>query len=278
MINAIAQKDLIEQTDTNPLTTTIGVTFTDADLTDVGHTAAITHAVASGVTTGLALDEAGLIALVTPETVLKASGSSSGSVNLDFSAASTAFDYLSVGEVVTLTYTVAIDDHDGGVTPQTFVVTVTGTNDAPVLALNDGGSVSALQQVPVALAPALTLSDIDSTTLTAAKIQITGNYSNGEDVLSFTDTSKIHGSWDAATGTLTLTAISGQTPTDVDFQAALSTVTYTDTSGNPSTADRSVTFTVRDPMGPLMAVSTLATATATIHVTATQFGDHRHYQ
>ena len=107
------------------------MTFTDLDLTDVGHTAAVTHAVASGTTTGLALDEAALIALVTPGTVTKASGSSAGSVELDFSAASTAFDYLSAGQKLTLTYTVAIDDGDGGVTPQTFVVTVTGTNDAP---------------------------------------------------------------------------------------------------------------------------------------------------
>ena len=168
---------------------------------------------------------------------------------------------------MTLTYTVAIDDHHGGVTPQTFVVTVRGTNDAPVLALNNSGLVSALQQIPVTLAPALTLSDIDSTTLTAAKIQITGNYSNGEDVLSFTDTSKIHGSWDAATGTLTLTAISGQAPTDADFQAALSTVTYTDTSGSPSTVDRTVTFTVRDPDGTANGGVDTATATAIIHVT-----------
>ena len=64
VIDAITQQDLTEQTDTAPLTTTIPVTFTDVDLTDIGHTAAITHAVASGVTTGLALDEAGLIALI----------------------------------------------------------------------------------------------------------------------------------------------------------------------------------------------------------------------
>ena len=43
------------------------------------------------------------------------------------------FDDLATDEVVTLTYTVAIDDGDGGVTPQTFVVTVNGTNDAPVI-------------------------------------------------------------------------------------------------------------------------------------------------
>ena len=71
----IAQQGLTEQTDTAPLTTTIPVTFTDLDLSDVGHSATITDAVASGATTGLALDEAALIALVTPGLVTKAAGS-----------------------------------------------------------------------------------------------------------------------------------------------------------------------------------------------------------
>ena len=59
-IDAIAQQDLDEQTDTGPLTATIAVTFADVDLTDVGHTAQVTQAVASGVTTGLLLDEGDL--------------------------------------------------------------------------------------------------------------------------------------------------------------------------------------------------------------------------
>ncbi|MEH2558822.1 VCBS repeat-containing protein [Bradyrhizobium algeriense] len=129
----IAKQGISEQTDTAPLTTTISVTFTDRDLSDVGHTAAITGAAASGTTTGLALDEAALVALVTRGTVTKAAGSSSGSVDLSFSAASTAFDYLAETESVTLTYTVAINDGDSGITSQTFTITVTGTNDAPVL-------------------------------------------------------------------------------------------------------------------------------------------------
>ena len=126
----IAQQGLAEQANTAPLMTTIPVTFTDLDLSDVGHSATISGAVATGATTGLALDQAALIALVTPGAVTKAPGSSAGSVDLSFSAASTAFDYLAKGEVLTLTYTVAIDDGDGGVTPKTFVVTVTGTDDA----------------------------------------------------------------------------------------------------------------------------------------------------
>ena len=75
---------------------------------------------ATGTTTGLALDEAALIALVTPGAVDQAAGSSAGSVDLSFSAASTAFDYLAQGQVLTLTYTVQVDDGDGGVTPQTL--------------------------------------------------------------------------------------------------------------------------------------------------------------
>lgn len=149
LIADITQQNLVEQTDTAPLTATIPVTFTDLDLSDVGHTAAVTHVVASGATTGLAFDEAALIALVIPGTVAKASGSSTGSVELDFSAASTTFDYLAAGQKLTLTYTVAIGDGDG-VTPQTFVVTVTGTNDAPSIT----GEVDPLAQTVIVAAPA----------------------------------------------------------------------------------------------------------------------------
>jgi len=132
-INAIVATNLSEQTNTAALTTTIPVTFTDVDLTDVGHSASITNVVASGITTGLALSSSQLLALVTPGAVTKASGSSSGSINMGFSAPATALDYLATGEVLTLTYTVDLNDGDSGITPQTFVVTITGTNDVPTL-------------------------------------------------------------------------------------------------------------------------------------------------
>ncbi|MCK1512825.1 VCBS domain-containing protein [Bradyrhizobium sp. 190] len=158
----IAQQDLTEQADTAPLTATIPVTFTDVDLTDVGHSADITGVVASGDTNGLALDETALIALVTPGTVTKAFGSSSGSVDLDFSAASPAFDYLAAGEQLMLTYMVTIDDGDGGVTPQTFVVTVTGTNDGPVFTGAELAPTYQAGDAAVALAGSVSASDVDS--------------------------------------------------------------------------------------------------------------------
>ncbi|MDP1585834.1 MAG: VCBS domain-containing protein [Bradyrhizobium sp.] len=163
-ITAIAQSDLDEQTDTSALTATIPVTFTDVDLTDVGHTAQITQAVASGVTTGLLLDEGDLIGLINVGTVTKNAGSSAGSLNLNFTAASTAFDYLAVGEILTLTYTVAIDDHDGGTTPQTFVVTITGSNDAPVIdAIAQQGLTEQTDTTALTATIQVTFADVDLT-------------------------------------------------------------------------------------------------------------------
>ncbi|WKA28145.1 VCBS domain-containing protein [Bradyrhizobium roseum] len=152
VIGAIAQQNLTEQSGASALTSTIAVNFTDLDLSDVGHSASVTHAVASGATNGLALNEAALIALIKPEEVTKAAGSTSGSVELSFSAASSAFDYLEQGQVLTLKYTVAIDDGDGGVTSRDFVVTVTGTNDAPsIVGEVDPAPQTVIVAVPTAL-------------------------------------------------------------------------------------------------------------------------------
>ena len=100
------------------------------------------------------------------------------------------------------------------------------------------------------IASQLILAPTASGTIASASIRIDANYVNGEDVLAFSSltrsarsntiivTSKISGAWNPATGTLTLTAASGQTPMLADFQAALRSVTYTNTSQNPSTQVR----------------------------------------
>ena len=127
---------------------------------------------------------------MTPETVLKASGSSAGSVNLDFSAASTVFDYLAVGEVVTLTYTVAIDDHHGGVTPQTFVVTITGTDDTPVVSTTSNAFTELVGTHNATLdtvTGTISFTDVDLTdrpTITTAFTSYTYKDAHGTDVTS----------------------------------------------------------------------------------------------
>jgi hypothetical protein len=99
VINAIATTALTEQTSTAALTTTIPVTFTDVDLTDINHTASITGVVASGTTTGLALNQEALRALVIPGAVTKDSGSNSGAITMGFNAPATALDYLAAGPI-----------------------------------------------------------------------------------------------------------------------------------------------------------------------------------
>ena len=64
--------------------------------------------------------------------VVKTSGSSTGTINTTFSAPDLVFDYLSAGEHLDLTYTVKLNDQAGGITTQTVVVTVIGTNDKPI--------------------------------------------------------------------------------------------------------------------------------------------------
>ncbi|WP_276371304.1 Ig-like domain-containing protein [Chryseolinea sp. H1M3-3] len=86
-------------------------------------------------------------------------------------------------------------------------------------------------------------SDPDSPLLTSATIQISGNYSNTEDVLGFSNAFSITGSYDALTGTLTLTGPASP----ADFTNALRSITYQNTNNNhPSNLIRTVSFSVND--------------------------------
>ena len=70
-----------------------------------------------------------------PLTVTQTAGNTNnGSASWTYSLADRNFDFLAVGEILTLTYTATIDDGHGGVVTQPFTVTITGTNDAPVIA------------------------------------------------------------------------------------------------------------------------------------------------
>jgi len=112
------------------VTASTGFFFTDVDLNDVGHTASVTAVTSSGNTAGLP-GVASLLSFLTIDSVAKAAGSSSGLVGWTFSAPDQTFDYLGEGETVTFSYTVTVDDGDGGRLAETVTVSVTGSNDAP---------------------------------------------------------------------------------------------------------------------------------------------------
>src|SRR5438477_4595295 len=74
----------------------------------------------------------------------------------------------------------------------------------------------------VAVDAGVTPSDIDSPNLASATVSIPVNYASGQDVLGLTNQLGITGSWNVATGVMTLT---GST-TVANYQAALRAVTY----------------------------------------------------
>ena len=64
--------------------------------------------------------------------------SNNGSINWDYSITEGALDFLSAGEKVTAVFTITVNDQNGGSDTQDVTITLTGTNDAPVVAIDTG--------------------------------------------------------------------------------------------------------------------------------------------
>jgi hypothetical protein len=136
----------------------------------------------------------------------------------------------------TFTYTL-----NGGSTA-TVSMTVTCAPDDPVVD-NSAGSTSYTENGPAtAIDSAVTVSDPDpGATITGATVQITGGYAGAEDILALAGSHP--GITPSVSGdTLTLTGAASPAA----YQAALRDVTYRNSSEAPSTAPRTVTFTVTD--------------------------------
>src|SRR5581483_5465621 len=105
----------------------IALHFTDADLNDSHYTASVLGVSASGATDGILPGSAGtaeLMSFFNVNSVVKAAGSTAGTINTTFSAPDLSFEYLAAGQQLNITYQVQVDDHHGGVTTQNVVVTV----------------------------------------------------------------------------------------------------------------------------------------------------------
>ncbi|MEQ8575786.1 MAG: gliding motility-associated C-terminal domain-containing protein, partial [Fulvivirga sp.] len=88
----------------------------------------------------------------------------------------------------------------------------------------------------------LIVSDVDNTTLSSATVQITTNFQTSEDVLEFTDQNGITGSYNATTGLLTLTGSASV----ANYQTALRSVRYSNTSQDPNNSNRTIRMRVND--------------------------------
>jgi hypothetical protein len=187
----------------------------------------------------------------------------SGSDTLaNYQAALRAVKYQNTSESPnTSTRTVTFKVNDGSLDSAvaTRNITVTAVNDLPVLAAIEGTALVYTENLPAwAITSTVTTSDLDNTNLAGATIQITGNYQNGQDVLSFAPIGSITGTWTAATGTMVLSG----SDTLANYQAALRAVKYQNTSDNPNTSTRTVTFRVNDGTADSASVTRNITITA----------------
>jgi VCBS repeat-containing protein len=159
--------------DVNPvsgvLKDTGSVTFTDTDLTDT-HTAHVAYnndaAGSAGVSPALALALA--TALTVPSSTLAAGDHD---FNWDFALDTNLLQYLAEGETITATYTITVKDgsgeSNGTSAGQVVTVTITGTNDLPIIAVTNPvadteGNTGTPDVAVVTVADHVSISDVDA--------------------------------------------------------------------------------------------------------------------
>ena len=152
-----------------------------------------------------------------------------------------------------------VNDGDRDSSGITSTITVAVANDAPVVSGNDVTLAYTENDGAVLIDSALSIADADSTNLSGATITISSGFvSGGEDVLSFTAGNGISGTFDNSTGVLSLSG----SATKANYETALESVKYENTSENPNTANRVVSWVVTDGSNSSSAVYSTITVGA----------------
>ena len=140
------------------------------------------------------------------------------------------------------TITFIVDDGPDESAAVTRNVTVAATNDPGSVTTTAGTASFTEQAAPTTVDGNLTVADPDDTQLTGARVEITGGLDAG-DMLAFTQAGAITGIYSG--GALVLSGIG----TVAEYQAALQSVTFATAGDDPSTAARTITFSVNDGDG-----------------------------
>lgn len=111
----------------------------------------------------------------------------------------------------------------------------------PTVDATSGTSSYTENDPPTAVDPGL-LVTTDGEQLTGATVQIGAGFQLNQDVLAFANQNGITGTYDASLGALTLSGAASAS----QYQAALRSITYSNTSDNPDPTPRAITFSVTD--------------------------------
>ena len=231
-----------------------------------------TTVMVNGVGTGESGEVQGLSAVLT---AVPANVVTLGTPTIDQVAGTLVFTVTPIADQNgTVTVTIALTDDaaiDGTAqtTTQNFTVTVTAVNDAPVIDVDGPGAASTTvayiagsfiekaAAVAVVDVSALIVSDIDSATLISATAVLAAAPDGSSEILAATAGSGLNTTWNSTTRTLTIQAASPQ-PLSA-FQSVLRSLTYSDSSLNPTAGVRTITVQVND--GAAQSVGAQSTVT-----------------
>ena len=93
----------------------------------------------------------------------------------------------------------------------------------------------------------LSITNVDGLTITAASVSITGGFAAGQDVLDWVDNNLGDAITEGASTNQTVLLTGNGTA--AEYEAALEAVTYANTSDDPSTAPRTITFAITTSAG-----------------------------
>ena len=144
---------------------------------------------------------------------------------------------------MTRTIDFVVNDGDDNSNLLSRDIDISPVNDAPVLSnIESIPATYTENDLPLTITSAITPSDLDDTLIQSASVTIGSNFAPGQDNLLFTDQSGIVGVYNPFTGILQLTG----SASIADYEAALRSVTYENTSDDPSDLTRTLVFVVND--------------------------------
>ena len=214
---------------TATLTSSGTISFNDVDLADV-HTTSVT---AGG---------SGYVGTLTAAVSNDSAGDGAGTVTWTFSVPDGAIDFLSAGQKLTQTYTVAINDGHGGTASKNITITITGaadsTNHAPV-AVADIASVT--EDVTLTASGNVLTNDTDADASdTHSVTAVNGSGANvGTVVIGTYGTLAL-----SANGTYTYTLANGQTNVQALTQGQIVSDVFTDTNSDNHGGSSSSSLTI----------------------------------
>jgi VCBS repeat-containing protein len=155
--SSVQSGGVTEDSGPDPLTASGAFVFNDVDHHD-HHTVSV--APKDGVGAGYI---GSLTASVDTDTYNASGPSGDGQIGWSFSVPDGATDYLSAGETLTQTYTITVDDGQGGTATKDVTITITGSNEGPTVdsSVQSGGVTEDSGPDPLTASGAFVFNDVD---------------------------------------------------------------------------------------------------------------------